>query len=120
MKRLISVGLISGLCLVTPISADQIIDNVSTTSQVKDDGSCNSVTVTEQVVAANPSRRFLVILAKSTNTDIVFIKLGTTATTSDFPLATGTAVNITGPSIYIGRVDAVANAGTQDVCIIEY
>ena len=100
--------------------ADNYVDNVSTISQVRDDGSCNSVTTTEQVAAANTSRRFMIILAKSDNTDLVFIKLGTTATTADFPMVAGSAINITSISMYTGRVDAVANAGTQNVCILEY
>lgn len=116
------IGLALGVVLVAAykLYADQLVANVSTTSYVTDDGSCTSITASATVLPANPNRRYAVVLAKSTNTDLVFIKLGTTATNADFPLAAGSGINITGQTIYLGKVDAIANAGTQVVCIIDY
>lgn len=117
MKRVL-LGLF--LVLATAAYSDELISNVSKISNARDDGSCNTVTATETVLAANESRRFAVILAHADNTDKVYIKLGTTATTSDFPLVAGSSVNITSISMYTGRIDAIAGSGTQSVCIIEY
>lgn len=83
-------------------------------------GACISVSTTTAVLSSNALRRSASICARITNTDTTFMKLGLTATTSNFPLEPGQCYNLTAPgSIYTGEVDAVANSGTQNICVVE-
>lgn len=91
------------------------------TASSLNDGACVSVTTTSgTVVASNASRKFLALYSRSTNTDLVYLRLAATATTADFPLEVGQPFNITGDWIYTGVIDARSAAGTQSVCFVEF
>jgi hypothetical protein len=60
-----------------------------------------------------------VICASPTNTDLVHLKLGATATTSDYKLHIGQCFNI-GPIPYTGVIDARSASGTQEVSVMEW
>lgn len=90
------------------------------TGSISNDGACVSVTGNTTVLASNASRRQAALCARLSNSDTTFIKLAATATTSDFPLEPGQCLNLTAPgSIYTGIIDAIANTGTQSVCVLE-
>ena len=88
------------------------------------DGSCVSVAANTTVLASFSTRRGATIMAQcdpsACNTDTVFIKLAVTATTADFPLAPGDKFILNGPAVYTGIIDAIANSGTQKVCVMEF
>ena len=88
------------------------------------DGTCTSVSTPTTVLAAFATRSGATIMAQcdpsACNTDTVFIRLAATATTSDFPLAPGDKFIINGPAPYTGIIDAIANSGTQKVCVLEW
>lgn len=87
---------------------------------VNNAGACVSVSTTTAVLSSNAARRSASLCARVTNTDTTFVKLGLTATTSNFPLEPGQCFNLTAPgSIYTGEIDAVANSGTQSICVVE-
>lgn len=87
---------------------------------VNNAGACVSVSTTTAVLNSNAARRSASLCARIINTDTTFVKLGLTATTSNFPLEPGQCFNLTAPgSIYTGEIDAVANSGTQSVCVVE-
>ena len=81
-------------------------------------GSCTSVSTTTTVLASNASRQAATLCARISNTDTIFVKLGATATTSNFPLEPGQCYNLAG-RVYTGVVDSIANTGTQSVCTTE-
>lgn len=85
------------------------------------DGACPSGAANFTVAASNSFRSSIMLNASPSNTDDIFIKLGVTATTADFRLAPGQALNIPhgNGSIYTGQIDAIPNTGTQAMCIIE-
>jgi len=90
------------------------------TGSVNNDGACISVSTNTTVLASNASRRQAAICARISNSDTTFVKLAASATTSDFPLEPGQCINLTAPgSIYTGIIDAVANSGTQSICVLE-
>lgn len=95
--------------------------NAGQVASANNDGSCVSVTATTTVLASNASRRQAAIVARMSNTDTVFVKFGATATTSDFPLEPGQSYNLDGDArVYTGVIDAIANSGTQSVCVTEF
>lgn len=95
--------------------------NAGQVASANNDGSCVSVSTTTTVLASNASRRQAAIVARMSNTDTVFIKFGATATTADFPLEPGQVYNLEGASrVYTGVIDAIANSGTQAVCVTEF
>lgn len=95
--------------------------NAGQVASANNDGSCVSVSTTTTVLASNASRRQAAIVARMSNTDTVFIKFGATATTADFPLEPGQVYNLEGASrVYTGVIDAIANSGTQSVCVTEF
>jgi hypothetical protein len=88
------------------------------------DGSCVSVAANTTVLSSFSTRRGATVMAQcdpsACNTDTVFIRLAATATTSDFPLAPGDRFILQGPAVYTGIIDAIANSGTQKVCVMEF
>lgn len=95
--------------------------NAGQVASANNDGACVSVTVSTTVLASNASRRQAAIVARMSNTDTVFLKFGATATTADFPLEPGQAYNLDGDArVYTGVIDAIANSGTQSVCVTEF
>lgn len=108
----------------TPVvlSSDQAtipVTVLSTVSSANDDGTCPSGAASFTVVASNASRTWLAMWASPANTADVYIKLGTTATSSDARLAPGQPINFTSGRIYTGRIDAFPASGTQAVCVME-
>lgn len=92
----------------------------TTVASANNDGACSSVTTTSAALLASfGSRKFVSICSRASNTDAVFVKLGATATTSDFPLEIGQCFTIQGPIMYTGTVDSRSNTGTQSVCFFE-
>lgn len=85
-----------------------------------DDGSCPSGSSSFTIVAANASRKKLYLLASPSNTDYVFVKFGSSASSADFRLAPGQAINELGSFVYTGQVDAFPASGTQAVCVLEF
>lgn len=92
-----------------------------TTATASDTGSCDSVgTSSTNVLSSNSSRKHASICASADNTKKVYIKLGTTATTANFPLVAGQCMSPdNGVSVYTGAIDAISEAGTQSVCAWE-
>jgi len=91
----------------------------NTVATANDDGSCPSGAASFTVAASNASRTWLAMWASPANTDDVYVKLGTTATSSDARIAPGQPINFTTGRIYTGRVDAFPASGTQAVCVME-
>jgi hypothetical protein len=94
------------------------VTSQGTTASAAGAGSCTSVSTTTTVLASNASRQAATLCARISNTDTVFVKLGATATTSNFPLEPGQCYNLAG-RVYTGVVDSIANTGTQSVCTTE-
>lgn len=88
-------------------------------ASANNDGACVSVTVSTTVLASNASRRFASVCARVSNSDTAFIKFAATATASDFPLEPGQCWNSPDSTIYTGVIDAIANSGTQSICVME-
>jgi hypothetical protein len=57
--------------------------------------------------------------ASPANTDDIYVKLGATATSSNFRLAPGQSFNILTGSIYTGVIDFLPASGTQALCVAE-
>lgn len=104
----------TGKVTVTPVA-------VSTSNN---DGTCTSVAANTTVLASFATRKGAVIMAQcdpsACNTDTTFIKLAATATTADFPLAPGDKFVLQGSAVYTGIIDAIANSGTQKICVMEF
>jgi len=78
---------------------------------------CSSLSgAASDVLASDSTRKRFDCVAKSANTDTVFLALGTPATTSKFPLEPGQSY---GTREYTGAVSVIVNSGTQSVCCIE-
>jgi hypothetical protein len=96
----------------------------TTTASANNDGACVSMTTTSATILASfGSRKYASICAlgaTTENTDTVHIKLGATASASDFPLRPGACWNTPAGSIYTGVIDGRANSGTQSVCVLEW
>lgn len=79
-----------------------------------------SVTASTTVLASNASRKGAKIYADPLNTAAVYVKLGATATSSNFPLHPGDSIDLNfGGAVYTGVVDAIAASGTQAVNVLE-
>lgn len=103
----------------TPNSAPWLTEPVKVSS-ANNDGACPSGSANTTALASNASRRVAYMAASSANTADIFIKLGATATSSDFRLAPGQAFNLGGGgSTYTGIVDFIPAAGTQALCVAE-
>lgn len=102
----------------TPNTAPWLTEAVKVGS-ASNDGACPSGAANTTALASNASRRAAYLVASSANTDDVFIKLGATATSSDFRLAPGQPFNIMQNSIYTGIIDFLPASGTQALCVAE-
>lgn len=126
---------ISGTVSVTePVTVDAVdldIRNLTATDIVtlspgaaatsNNDGACVSLTTTSSTILASfATRAFAAICSRVTNTDISYLKLAATATTSDYPLEIGQCINFSGPKVYTGIIDGRSNTGTQSVCVVEW
>jgi hypothetical protein len=79
-----------------------------------------SETTTAQAVAANSSRRGLIL--NNTDANPCFVKFGETATTSDFSvrLAASETLVLLGAVCYTGRIDAIwGTAGSGSLVVTE-
>jgi len=89
-------------------------------SSANNDGAQVSVTTTSGTVLASFSTRiFASICSSPQNTDIVYLKLGATATTSDYKLWPNQCFN-TSSTPYTGVIDARSATGTQEVSVLEW
>lgn len=105
--------------VIIPVSATSVATSVTTANGP---GACASVATTSStILTAFSARRFAEVCARVSNSAVVRIKLGATATTSNFPLEAGQCyrVEAVGGFIYTGQIDAISEAGTQSVCITE-
>lgn len=115
-----ATGLPVGVSTVSGAKALKVDVVPAANGLAANDGACVSVSTTTAILASNASRRGASLCARITNTDAVFVKLGTTATTADFPLEPGQCLNLGFPgTTYTGAVDGIANSGTQIVCAVE-
>lgn len=94
-------------------------------SSANNAGACVNVTVAStQILASFATRRGAVITnrcdSSSCSSEVIFVSLSGAATTSSFPLAVGSALNLNGPASYTGAVFAIAPTATQVACVIEY
>jgi hypothetical protein len=88
------------------------------------DGTCTDVTVSATILASFATRRGAVVMnrcdpAKCSATTL-YIKLGATAATTDFPLAPGDKFVLQGPAVYTGEIAAISDTGTTTVCALEF
>jgi hypothetical protein len=89
-------------------------------STANNDGAQVSMTTTSAAVLASFStRKAASVCASPSNTDVVHIKLGATATTSDGKLWPGQCWN-TGPVPYTGQIDGRSATGTQELTVWEW
>jgi hypothetical protein len=105
--------------LRSSIANGLVVDASSKVSSANNTGSCPSGAANTTALASNASRRGAYMAASSGNTDDIYIKLGATATTSNFRLAPGQSFNILTGSIYTGIIDFIPNSGTQALCVAE-
>lgn len=89
------------------------------TATANNDGTCTALTVSASLLVSFTTRKWFSVCARIANTDTVYVKLGATATTSDFPLEPGQCFNSPVTPIYTGAVDAIAGSGTQTACVVE-
>lgn len=93
----------------------------NTIASANNDGASASVTgASSTVLASFSTRAFASVCALSTNTANVYIKLGTTATSSDMILVPGACFNTPPGVVYSGRIDAISASGTQTVTMVEW
>ena len=107
---------IQGVSSMTPIRVDSVL--VPTAANT---GATASVTATSvTILAANSTRKGAKLYASPNNTDTVYVKLGATATASNFPMLPGDSFDLNfGVAIYTGVVDAIAASGTQSISLME-
>lgn len=88
----------------------------------QNDGACVTLTTTSAtILASNSSRRAFTMFLRETATDVVFIKFGAVATTSDMVLAPGQPFSMMGGGVtYTGIIDGRSNTGSQSVCFAEF
>jgi len=102
-----------------PLTVDGTVTVTPSTAAANNDGACVSVTTASTAVLASfASRKWASIVNQGTA--MVYLKFGATATASDFPLPSGAAFNWPAGVSYTGVVDAIASAGTQSVCVVEF
>lgn len=88
-------------------------------STAVNDGSCATVNGTAStVISSSSTRRGFVLKAAPTNTANIFVKMGTTATTADFPLEPGAGFNMLGPLVYTGDVSAITALASLSLCVV--
>ncbi len=106
----------AALSLPVVLATDQI-----GMSAANNDGAQVSMTTTSSTVLASFStRKFASICSLATNSDTVYIKMGATATTSDFPLLVGQCFNMPPFAVYTGIIDGRSASGTQTLGVVEW
>lgn len=99
---------------------DVDILTLPSSASANNDGAQISVTTTSGTVLASfATRKAASVCASPSNTDVVHIKLGATATTADGKLWPGQCWN-TGPVPYTGVIDSRSATGTQELTVWEW
>lgn len=109
---------VDGSGVTQPVSGTVTAAKVTVASSTPQ--ACTSVSTTTTVLASNTSRKFASITAPEANTALVYFRLAASAVSTDVPLSPGQSFVLDGTAIYTGVIDAVAEAGTQTVCGLEY
>lgn len=92
-----------------------------TVSSANNTGTCTSVgTSSTTVLASNASRKAYGFKAPSTNSVVVFCKLGATATTSNVPFEAGSSWNQDNGAVYTGVIDCITASSTSSICVYEF
>jgi hypothetical protein len=89
------------------------------TPTANNSGTCISGTLSTVALASNSSRKAWFLEADPANTDVVYVKLGATATATNLKLSPGQAFNNDTGTVYTGEVDFLPASGTQKVCVFE-
>jgi len=110
--------------LLGTIDADtgSIASSVAPVSSANNQGSTVSIpTSNTQALAAFSTRKGGTIYAPLTNSQIVYISLGGTATSSGIPLGVGDSMPLNqGSGAYAGAVNALSASGTQSLIVVEW
>jgi hypothetical protein len=109
-----NVGLVAGSAAIGTVG-------LTSASSANNAGAQVSVTTSSGTVLASfATRKAANICASPTNTDVVHLKLGATATTSNGKLWAGQCFSMgTGP-VYTGVIDARSATGTQELTVWEW
>jgi hypothetical protein len=92
-----------------------------TVSSANNTGTCTSVSSSSTtVLASNASRKAYGFKAPSTNTVVVFCKLGATATTGAVPFEAGSSWNQDQGAVYTGVIDCITASSTSSICVYEF
>jgi hypothetical protein len=92
-----------------------------TVSSANNTGTCTSVgTSSTTVLASNASRKAYGFKAPSTNSVVVFCKLGATATTSAVPFEAGSSWSQDNGAVYTGVIDCITASSTSSICVYEF
>jgi len=112
---------VDGSGVTQPVSGT-VTANPGASASANNAGAAVSVgTSTTTALASYASRKAATIYASPANTQIVYVKLGATATSSNFPLNPGDSLPLNqGGSVYTGVVDAIAASGTQSLSVVEW
>ena len=124
-KQDIVIGHLDGVeGLLGTIDADTgaIASNVAPVSSANNQGSTVSIPASNtQALAAFSMRKGGTIYAPLTNSQIVYISLGGTATSSGIPLGVGDSMPLNqGSGAYAGAVNALSASGTQSLIVVEW
>lgn len=124
-KQDLVIGHLDGVeGLLGTIDADtgSIASNVAPVSSANNQGSTVSIpTSNTQALAAFSTRKGGTIYAPLTNSQIVYISLGGTATSSGIPLGVGDSMPLNqGSGAYAGAVNALSASGTQSLIVVEW
>ncbi len=112
---------VDGSGVTQPVSGT-VTANPGASSSANNAGAAVSVgTSSVTAIASYASRKAATIYASPSNTAVVYIKLGATATSSNFPLNPGDSLPLNqGGAVYTGVVDAIAASGTQSLSVVEW
>jgi len=111
---------VDGSGVTQPVSGT-VTASPNTSASANNPGASVSVTSSTTVLASYASRKAATIYSSPSNTADVYIKLGATATSSNFPLSPGDSLALNqGGSVYTGVVDAIAASGTQTIKVVEW
>lgn len=99
---------------------DVDIASLPSSSSANNDGTQVSVTTTSSsALASFSTRKGAQLCSIPTNTDIIYVKFGATAATSDFRLFIGQCMTMSGTP-YTGVIDVRSAAGTQSLDVLEW
>ena len=119
--RTVNAGDSTNSALRVNIVAGGVAATVESVATANNDGASLGLTTTSATILASyATRKFAAICSVAANTQLVYIKLGTTATSSDFVMSPGTCLNLGTIAVYSGRVDGIAASGTQTVTFLEW